>query len=301
MIVNFAHNPGSHWLLHSCECSGQNPAIIWGELDAICQYHGPSVVTAQGVLLNTSLWCKAFCSRWHSYFVPMNRFLVPFIWEILQKEWHLAVTSRAGKSRGWSWSFLLLEPWSVGKIWLFEPPGWQVWHPKAPHIPSALHSRLLFCINTGHGTVLCCAGWTSTKSPLLSDLILCLMESGATFKLGLWNNMNKPQKVVWVQKGISLALYIYWHLSNSSLSYSEVLEDKFTLPNGKKPKQNRNKLNSTLKSHLHGEIQNPVQVRKWNLAHCAVNGKASRVVVGNELSLPRPVWDYFCSYQNSQE
>lgn len=123
MIVNFAHNPGSHWLLHSCECSGQNPAILWGELDAVCQYHGPSVVTAQGVLLNTSLWCKAFCSRWHSYLVPINGFLVPFIWEILGKEWHIAVTSGAGKSRGWSWSSLLLEPWSLGQNLAF----WTTW------------------------------------------------------------------------------------------------------------------------------------------------------------------------------
>lgn len=97
--------------------------------------------------------------------------------------------------------------------------------------------------------MLCCDGWTSTKRPPLGDLVLHLLEAGATFKLVQWNCVNKPQKVLWVQKGSSLALFIHWHLIYSSFSYSVVLEDKFTLPNGKKkpkPKsasQTRNKLN----------------------------------------------------------
>lgn len=186
------------------------------------------------------------CSWWHSYSVPINGFLVPFIWEILGKEYIqliLAELVRIGAdpevASHWS-----LGPW--GKIWFFEPPGWQI---QSTHSPSAPHSHFLLQRNPGHSTVLCCDGWTSTKRPPLGDLVLHLLEAGATFKLVQWNCVNKPQKVLWVQKGSSLALFIHWHLIYSSFSYSVVLEDKFTLPNGKKkpkPKsasQTRNKLN----------------------------------------------------------
>lgn len=149
----------------------------------------------------------------------------------------------ADKSRGWSWGCLLLEPWSLRKNLVF----WSTWvagvASKAPHSSSALHFLLLLHRNTGSSTVLCCYERSSTKSPPLSDLVVHLIESGATFKLVLWNYMNKLQKVVWVQKGSSIALFIYWHLIYSSLSCSVMLEDKFALPDGKKPNQTKPDIN----------------------------------------------------------
>lgn len=55
--------------------------------------------------------------------MPINGFLVPFIWQIFGKDWHITVSNRAGKSRSWPRRSSPDGPLVLGAIFVF----WTTW------------------------------------------------------------------------------------------------------------------------------------------------------------------------------